>query len=192
MMSKNRHHRPKCSVLNTTCATKGTSRHSKITSNKPNADRRIIFGDSTPSPNARESRRPATWPQCTTPAQPIKMTTRRMGGRADADRQNKREITSKASCGLASRRVKVANAMLSAPSNASSPRAACVPVAMVGFKASPASCRRVLLVARAPVVALRTRRRRAGGDDARRCKPMQADASAQGSSAAAAREQREL
>jgi len=54
-----------------------------------------------------------------------------MGGRADADRQNKRDITSKASCGLASRSVSVAKAMLKAPNKASSPRAACVPVAMV-------------------------------------------------------------
>jgi hypothetical protein len=91
----------------------------------------MIRGDNTPSPKARESRKPATWPQWTTPAQPIKITTNRMGGRADADRQNKREITSKASCGLASRNVRVANATLKAPSSASSPRAACVPVAMV-------------------------------------------------------------
>ena len=132
-MSKKRHHLPKCSVLNTTWATKGTRRQSKITSNKPKALRSIMRGDNTPSPNARESLRPATWPQCTTPAQPIKMTTKRMGGRADADRQNSREITSKASCGLASRRVKVANAIAKAPSSASSPRAACVPVAMVVF-----------------------------------------------------------
>ena len=93
----------------------------------------MILGDSTPSPKARESRRPATWPQCTTPAHPTRITTNRMGGRADADRQNSREITSKASCGLASRSVSVANAIAKAPSNASSPRAACVPVAMVVF-----------------------------------------------------------
>jgi len=61
------------------------------------------------------------------------MTTKSMGGRADADRQNSRDITSKASCGEASRKVSVANAMLSAPSKASSPRAAWVPVAMVVF-----------------------------------------------------------
>ncbi len=169
--SKNKHHLPKCSVSKTTWATKGTNRHNNITSSKPNADRSIILGDSTPSPNALESLKPATWPKCTTPAQPTKITTKSMGGRADADRQNNLDITSKASCGEASRKVSVANAILSAPSKASSPRAACVPVAMVVFYASTASCLFCgLLLARA-LVAFRTRRRRAGGD-ARRCKPM--------------------
>jgi len=93
----------------------------------------MILGDKTPSPNALESLKPATWPKCTTPAQPTKITTKRMGGRADADRQNSLEITSKASCGLASLNVRVANAIDKAPSSASSPRAACVPVAIVFY-----------------------------------------------------------
>ena len=173
--SKNKHHLPKCSVSKTTWATKGTNRHNNITSNKPKADRSIMRGDKTPSPKALESRKPATWPQWTTPAQPTKITTKRMGGRADADRQNSLEITSKASCGLASRSVSVANAILRAPNKASSPRAAWVPVAMVVFYDGVLSVlRSACCVACALGVALRTRRRRAGGDDARRCKPMHA------------------
>ena len=121
--SKNKHHLPKCSVSKTTWATNGTNRQSSITSNKPKALRRIILGDNTPSPNALRGLKPATCPQCTTPAHPTKMTTKSMGGRADADRQNNLDITSKASCGEASRSVSVAKAILSAPSIFSSPRA---------------------------------------------------------------------
>ena len=50
--SKNKHHLPKCSVSNTTWATKGTNRQSSMTSNKPKALRRMILGDNTPSPKA--------------------------------------------------------------------------------------------------------------------------------------------
>ena len=144
--SKNKHHLPKCSVSKTTWATKGTNRQSSMTSNKPKALRRIILGDNTPSPNALESLKPATCPQCTTPAHPASMTTKSMGGRADADRQNNLDITSKASCGEASRKVSVANAILSAPSKASSPRArACrwpwlFSVASTAFVAASSAC----------------------------------------------------
>jgi len=172
--SKNRHHLPKCSVSKTTWATKGTNRQSNMTSSKPKALRRIILGDNTPSPKALESLKPATWPQCTTPAHPTSMTTKSMGGRADADRQNNLDITSKASCGEASRKVSVANAILSAPSKASSPRAACVPVAMVLLSAccffslaSPTPRVDSVAEPHAPTPCR--------GDDSR-CKPMQADA----------------
>jgi len=96
------------------------------------------------------------------------MTTNRMGGRADADRQNNLEITSKASCGLASRSVSVAKAMLKAPNKASSPRAACVPVAIFSYFISRRSVDGVF----AP------RRRRsfvaASTAPCSRCKPMHA------------------